>query len=121
MANIDFRTHLTFLASSPHPLAVCFVDARRYGNWDVTDEWGVKRGPDPVSEYAEFRANVVRSLRQPQFSLRLSEALLDQEFFNGIGKSARPTLSDADSSCSVAVAEPALTCCLSGCCQLPAS
>ena len=45
------HAHLTFLSSSPSPLAVCYVDQRQFGRWIVTAEWDSTRGPCPLTEY----------------------------------------------------------------------
>lgn len=68
-----------------------FVDTRRFGSWRVVEEdvWGKERGPDIVSEYQLFRANVLGNLEDPVFGKAMCEAMLSQKFFNGIGNYLR--------------------------------
>eukprot|EP00762_Andalucia_godoyi_P000386 ANDGO_03218.mRNA.2 hypothetical protein len=68
------------------------VDQRRFGTWQVVQSassWGELRGPDPITEYAEFRENVLTNMAKAAFNHPICEVLLDQEYFNGIGNYLR--------------------------------
>ncbi|XP_019480995.1 PREDICTED: endonuclease 8-like 1 isoform X2 [Hipposideros armiger] len=69
--------------------ALCFVDIRRFGHWDLGGEWQPGRGPCVLLEYEQFRENVLRNLADKAFDRPICEALLDQRFFNGIGNYLR--------------------------------
>eukprot|EP00048_Salpingoeca_helianthica_P017307 m.236586 g.236586 ORF g.236586 m.236586 type:complete len:575 (+) comp20674_c0_seq1:1616-3340(+) len=71
--------------------AVCFVDPRRFGSWQVSEEWGPpsERGPDILEEPALFIQNVQSQLTHRAFDGAIAEVLLDQQFFNGIGNYLR--------------------------------
>lgn len=50
------HAHLRFYTASPAPrLALCFVDIRRFGRWDLRGEWQPDRGPCVLLEYEQFR------------------------------------------------------------------
>ncbi|XP_058398097.1 endonuclease 8-like 1 isoform X2 [Diceros bicornis minor] len=84
------HAHLRFYTAPPGPrLALCFVDIRRFGHWDLGGEWQPGRGPCVLLEYEQFRENVLRNLANKAFDRPICEALLDQRFFNGIGNYLR--------------------------------
>ncbi|XP_007947135.1 endonuclease 8-like 1 [Orycteropus afer afer] len=84
------HAHLRFYTAPPKPrLALCFVDIRRFGRWDLGGEWQLGRGPCVLVEYEQFRENVLRNLADKAFDQPICEALLDQRFFNGIGNYLR--------------------------------
>ena len=90
------HAHLQFYTlpnSSPSVMngrpVLSFVDARRFGSWQITDEWGKDRGPDVVYEHHEFRENVLSNLHETVFNKSICEVLLNQRFFNGIGNYLR--------------------------------
>ncbi|XP_070333688.1 endonuclease 8-like 1 isoform X4 [Odocoileus virginianus] len=89
------HAHLRFYTAPPGPrLALCFVDIRRFGRWDLGGEWQTGRGPCVLLEYEQFRLcpsreNVLRNLADKAFDRPICEALLDQRFFNGIGNYLR--------------------------------
>ncbi|XP_035883559.1 endonuclease 8-like 1 isoform X1 [Phyllostomus discolor] len=84
------HAHLRFYTAPPGPrLALCFVDIRRFGHWDIGGEWQPGRGPCVLLEYEQFRENVLRNLEDKVFDRPICEALLDQRFFNGIGNYLR--------------------------------
>lgn len=84
------HAHLRFYTAPPGPrLALCFVDIRRFGHWDLGGEWQPGRGPCVLLEYEQFRENVLRNLEDKVFDRPICEALLDQRFFNGIGNYLR--------------------------------
>jgi endonuclease VIII-like 1 len=84
------HAHLNFTAHSLDTgLGVLsYVDTRRFGTWAL-GEWGKDRGPDPTTEYDEFRASVLDNLNKPLFDKPICEVLLDQKYFNGIGNYLR--------------------------------
>ncbi|XP_057344976.1 endonuclease 8-like 1 isoform X3 [Manis pentadactyla] len=89
------HAHLRFYTAPPGPrLALCFVDIRRFGRWDLGGQWQPGRGPCVLLEYEQFRLcpprkNVLRNLADKAFDRPICEALLDQRFFNGIGNYLR--------------------------------
>ncbi|XP_059861564.1 endonuclease 8-like 1 isoform X3 [Delphinus delphis] len=89
------HAHLRFYTAPPGPrLALCFVDVRRFGRWDLGGKWQPGRGPCVLLEYEQFRLcpsreNVLRNLADKAFDRPICEALLDQRFFNGIGNYLR--------------------------------
>ncbi|XP_061036026.1 endonuclease 8-like 1 isoform X4 [Eubalaena glacialis] len=89
------HAHLRFYTAPPGPrLALCFVDIRRFGHWDLGGKWQPGRGPCVLLEYEQFRLcpsreNVLRNLADKAFDRPICEALLDQRFFNGIGNYLR--------------------------------
>ncbi|XP_055984738.1 endonuclease 8-like 1 [Sorex fumeus] len=84
------HAHLRFYTAPPGPpQALCFVDIRRFGHWDLGGQWQPGRGPCVLAEYEQFRDNVLRNLADKAFDRPICEALLDQRFFNGIGNYLR--------------------------------
>ncbi|XP_051838176.1 endonuclease 8-like 1 [Antechinus flavipes] len=84
------HAHLRFYTASPPPRrALCFVDIRRFGHWEVQGTWQPGRGPCVLLEYEKFRENVLQNLADKTFDKPICEALLDQKFFNGIGNYLR--------------------------------
>lgn len=50
------HAHLRFYTAPPGPrLALCFVDIRRFGRWELGGEWQPGRGPCVLLEYEQFR------------------------------------------------------------------
>lgn len=50
------HAHLRFYTAPPGPrLALCFVDIRRFGRWDLGGKWQPGRGPCVLLEYEQFR------------------------------------------------------------------
>lgn len=50
------HAHLRFYTAPPGPLqALCFVDIRRFGRWDLSGQWQPGRGPCVLVEYEQFR------------------------------------------------------------------
>uniref|UniRef100_A0A8I3W630 Nei like DNA glycosylase 1 n=1 Tax=Callithrix jacchus TaxID=9483 RepID=A0A8I3W630_CALJA len=50
------HAHLRFYTAPPGPqLALCFVDIRRFGHWDLGGKWQPGRGPCVLQEYEQFR------------------------------------------------------------------
>ncbi|XP_074925598.1 endonuclease 8-like 1 isoform X3 [Chelonoidis abingdonii] len=89
VAELPKHAHLRFYTKeSPHR-ALCFVDIRRFGRWEVHGTWQPDRGPCVMLEYEKFRENVLRNLSDKAFNKPICEALLNQKFFNGIGNYLR--------------------------------
>ncbi len=53
---------------------------------------GVKRGPDPIDRFEDFKKNILDSLHLKIFDGLFCDVILDQRFFNGIGNYLRSTL-----------------------------
>merc|ERR1711997_347271 len=60
-------------------------DYRRFGKWEINGEWGKDRGPDPISNYEDFRSNILNNLEDVAFNGPICETMLNQKYFNGIG------------------------------------
>lgn len=94
MDAIPKHSHLRFYSNDDDDKmkkVLSFVDTRRFGRWEVKPElkWSVGRGPDPLTEYEEFRLNILNSIENSIFQKPLCEVLLDQRYFNGIGNYLR--------------------------------
>ncbi|XP_063170286.1 endonuclease 8-like 1 [Candoia aspera] len=83
------HAHLRFYTQETPPRALCYVDIRRFGRWEVDGTWQPDRGPCVMLEYEKFRDNVLRNLSDKAFDKPICEALLNQKFFNGIGNYLR--------------------------------
>ena len=46
---------------------------------------GVKRGPDPMKRFEDFKENILSNLDKKDFDKPISEVLMNQRYFNGIG------------------------------------
>nr|XP_056721794.1 endonuclease 8-like 1 [Euleptes europaea] len=88
-AEIPKHAHLRFYTKESPPRALCFVDFRRFGRWEVDGSWQPDRGPCVILEYEKFRENVLKNLSDKAFNRPICEALLNQKFFNGIGNYLR--------------------------------
>lgn len=53
---------------------------------------GIKRGPDPSKFFSDFYDNVMNNIDKKVFDKPICEALLNQEYFNGIGNYLRSTI-----------------------------
>ena len=90
VSNLPNHAHLKFFTIGATPaMALCFVDYRRFGRWEIEGDWGKDRGPDPMFQYTEFRGNVLNNLKNAAFNRPICEAMLNQKFFNGIGNYLR--------------------------------
>jgi len=67
---------------------IVFVDQMRMGRFKIGDFSG-KRGPCPVAEPVQFKANILENLGRTLFSKQIYQIMLDQTFFNGIGNYLR--------------------------------
>merc|ERR1711994_899072 len=86
--DIPKHAHLRFWSQDKKHL-LCFVDYRRFGTWIINGDWGADRGPDSVTEYPEFRSNILQHLEDTAFNKPICEVLLNQKYFNGIGNYLR--------------------------------
>ncbi|XP_067020159.1 endonuclease 8-like 1 isoform X2 [Acropora muricata] len=83
------HAHLNFYTKEKPLKVLSFVDVRRFGRWELTDEWSTNRGPDPIFEYAIFRSNILENLKDRIFDKPLCEVMHNQKYFNGIGNYLR--------------------------------
>jgi endonuclease VIII-like 1 len=81
------HTHLKFNAVGG--ISLCLVDVRRFAKWKVADEWSQNRGPSPLSEFKEFKQNIIDNLSKREFSKPIHLVLMNQQYFNGIGNYLR--------------------------------
>ncbi|XP_074862406.1 endonuclease 8-like 1 isoform X2 [Carettochelys insculpta] len=88
-AELPKHAHLRFYTRERPRRALCFVDLRRFGRWEVQGTWQPDRGPCVLLEYEQFRENVLKNLSDKAFNKPICEALLNQKFFNGIGNYLR--------------------------------
>ena len=86
--SIPKHAHLRFITKDEKYM-LSFVDYRRFGKWVVNGDWGKDRGPDPISNYMEFRSNILSNLKNSVFNGPICEVLLNQKYFNGIGNYLR--------------------------------
>ncbi|XP_069078260.1 endonuclease 8-like 1 isoform X1 [Pleurodeles waltl] len=87
--DVPKHAHLRFYTAEPPRNALCFVDTRRFGSWEVNGTWQPDRGPCIMLEYEQFRENVMKNLQDKAFDKPICEALLNQKYFNGIGNYLR--------------------------------
>lgn len=78
--------HLMFDTIDGYTLGL--VDMRRFAKWKWGN-WNLDRSPDPVKEYDAFENNIHENLNKKIFNKPISELLLDQRYFNGIGNYLR--------------------------------
>ena len=52
--NMEKHSHLNFYTKDDD-MVLSFVDYRRFGRWEITSNWGPKRGPCIITEYPSFR------------------------------------------------------------------
>ncbi|XP_053933841.1 endonuclease 8-like 1 [Cuculus canorus] len=88
-ASTPRHAHLVLRTREVPPRALCFVDPRRFGSWRLGPQWQPGRGPCVITEYRDFRENVLKNLDDKAFDKPICEALLNQKFFNGIGNYLR--------------------------------
>lgn len=88
-ADVQKHSMLMFDTTDDHTFS--FVDSRHFGRWSLSDGWSspAKRGPCIISEYPEFRDNVLASLDKYAFSKPICELLLEQRYFSCIGNYLR--------------------------------
>jgi len=88
------HSHLRFFTKPNHAdetvQVLSFVDYRRFGRWEVDADWGTERGPCPITDYDNFRKNVIDNIEDSSFNNKpICEVLLNQKYFNGIGNYLR--------------------------------
>jgi|TARA_B110000240_G_scaffold120721_1_gene134931 endonuclease VIII-like 1 len=81
------HAHLKFNTTDGTTLS--FVDVRRFGKWKQGVHWNDNRGPDPTTEFEEFKENINKNIHKASFNKPIYETLMDQKFFNGIGNYLR--------------------------------
>ncbi|KAM6426203.1 endonuclease 8-like 1 [Liasis olivaceus] len=89
VSDMPRHAHLCFYTRETPPRALCYVDVRRFGRWEVNGTWKPDRGPCVMLEYEKFRDNILKNLSDKAFNKPICEALLNQKFFNGIGNYLR--------------------------------
>jgi endonuclease VIII-like 1 len=83
------HSHLMIDTSDGFTLSL--VDVRRFAKWKWGN-WNKGRGADPTYEYQEFVDNIYKNINHRVFQKEISEILLDQKWFNGIGNYLRSTI-----------------------------
>ena len=81
------HAHLIFYTDDG--VSLSFVDVRRFGKWKQGATWSDNRGPDPTTEFEEFKAHIYDNLDKSAFKKPVYETLMDQKYFNGIGNYLR--------------------------------
>jgi endonuclease VIII-like 1 len=79
------HTHLSFVCGEGE---LCFVDVRRFGRWNF-GYWNEKRSADPTTDFPSFKQKILENLQLRAFDKPIHEALMNQDFFNGIGNYLR--------------------------------
>ncbi|CAL8325232.1 unnamed protein product [Gadus morhua 'NCC'] len=83
------HAHLRFFSNEKPCRVLSFVDTRRFGSWQPNGSWQRGRGPCVMFEYESFRKKVLSNLSNRAFERPICEALLNQNYFNGIGNYLR--------------------------------
>jgi len=83
--------HAHLMLDTIDQYTLSLVDVRRFAKWRWGD-WNAGRGPDPTYEYTAFVDNIYRNIEHKTFEKTISEILLDQKWFNGIGNYLRSTI-----------------------------
>ena len=52
--NMEKHSHLNFYTKEGG-MVLSFIDYRRFGRWEISKDWGPKRGPCIITEYSGFR------------------------------------------------------------------
>ena len=81
------HAHLKFLRSDG--MSLCFIDVRRFGKWKQGSIWNTDRGPDPTTEFAAFKENILSNIHKAAFKQPIYLLLMNQKYFNGIGNYLR--------------------------------
>lgn len=73
--------------------ALVMYDVRNFAKWKWANKWSDKRGPDPLEEFNKFKDFIYQeeqNTRKKKLANKpLSEILMDQYYFNGIGNYLR--------------------------------
>lgn len=65
-------------------------DVRRFAKWKWSESWGAGRGACPLTEFNEFQYNLItRWYVDKLFNKPLSEVMMNQSAFNGVGNYLR--------------------------------
>ena len=80
------HSHIRFKMSDGEWFTWC--DIRRFGKSLGTD-WGKKRGPDLFDDEEGFRRHILENIEHRDFNKPAHEALMNQQWFNGIGNYLR--------------------------------
>lgn len=87
-ANMEHKhAHLKFYTDDNTTLS--FVDVRRFGKWKWADGWSLNRGPDPTTEYEEFKDNILSNIDKAVFNHPIHVVLMNQKYCNGVGNYIR--------------------------------
>jgi endonuclease VIII-like 1 len=82
------HAHLNFYTDDGTTLS--FVDVRRFGKWKYVSNWSINRGPDPTKEFEKFQHNIYDvGFGKSAFDQPIHLALMNQQYFNGIGNYLR--------------------------------
>jgi formamidopyrimidine-DNA glycosylase len=81
------HAHLKFLSTDGYTLS--FVDVRRFGKWKTNESWSANRGPCPMTEFEDFKREILTNLNKKDFDKPINELMMDQRYFNGIGNYLR--------------------------------
>jgi endonuclease VIII-like 1 len=81
------HTHLLF--NTFNNRCLCLVDVRRFARWKVTDDWSPNRGPCPLTQFDEFKENILQNLHKKEFDKPIHLVLMNQKYFSGIGNYLR--------------------------------
>ena len=86
-ANEKKHSHLMFFSKDGTTLS--FVDVRRFGKWKWVEDWTPNRGPDPTTEFKQFKENIIDNIHKKPFAHPVHLILMNQAYFNGIGNYLR--------------------------------
>jgi len=92
ISEIPKHSHLRF--ESDDNMALCLVDVRRFAKWNWTDGWSSKRGPCIMTEPEEFKSHIGNNIHRKIFDKPISELLMNQAMFNGVGNYLRAEMLD---------------------------
>ena len=84
------HNRLSFLSNGDKNLNL--IDIRKFAKWRFDEDWSKNRGPCPVSEFDLFNSQLSKAISgKTNYFLKrdISEVLLDQKYFNGIGNYLR--------------------------------
>lgn len=81
------HTHLKFYTDDGTTLS--FVDVRRFGKWKWTTDWSPNRGPDPTTQYEDFKKNILDNLNSKALSVPIHLFIMNQRYCNGLGNYLR--------------------------------
>lgn len=87
LERVPKHAHLSFISTDG--VSLSFVDVRRFGKWKIVEDWSPGRGPDPVTQFDEFKENILSNLDKTAFDHPIHLVLMNQKYFNGIGNYLR--------------------------------